>query len=219
MPRLLHIDSSAAADSSVSRGLTRLFADTWRTRGAEFTVTERDLHRDPLPHLPDAELHYAPRLRAGGASDAATDRYPAAEALQGELIEEVAAADVVVIGAPMYNWSLPSALKAWVDHVHVLGTTVPFDTPDQPFAGKPVVVVSSRGNTYAPGTPGAGTDFATPALQQVLGQSMGMAVTVVPVELTLASRIPALGAFVDQAEASRAAARAAVTDLARVLGS
>ncbi|MFD1810959.1 FMN-dependent NADH-azoreductase [Rhodococcus gannanensis] len=219
MPRLLHIDSSAAAASSVSRGLTRLFADTWRSRGPEFTVTERDLHRDQVPHLLDAELHYAPRLRIRDVPGGATAQFAAAESLQGELIEEIAAADVVVIGAPMYNWSLPSALKAWIDHVHVLGTTVPFDTPDRPFAGKPVVVLSSRGNTYAPGTAGAGTDFATPALQQVLGVSMGMAVTVVPVELTLAPRIPALAAFVDQAEASRTAARAAVTDLARSLGS
>lgn len=209
MPRLLHVDSSANLDSSVSRALTRLFADTWRARGPEFTVVERDLHRDPIPHLPDAELHYASRLRADGAHPD-----PAAEALQAELIAEIASADALVIGAPMYNWSLPSTLKAWIDHVHVLGTTVPFDTPDRPFAGKPVVVISSRGNTYAPGTPSAGTDFTVPPLQIVLGTSMGMDVSVVTAELTLASRIPALEPFAGQAAASISAAHETVRALA-----
>ncbi|MFF0816947.1 FMN-dependent NADH-azoreductase [Rhodococcus sp. NPDC003318] len=213
MPQLLHVDSSANLVSSVSRDLTGLFADTWRARGPEFTVVARDLHRDPVPHLPDAELHYAARLRT---PDATSD--PAAEARQAELIAEVAAADVVVIGAPMYNWSLPSTLKAWIDHLHVLGTTVPFDTADQPFAGKPVVVVSSRGNTYAPGTPGAGTDFTVPPLQQVLGVSMGMAVTVVTAELTLAERIPVLAPLKEQADASRSAARHTVRTLGGTLG-
>ena len=98
-----------------------LFAETWRGLGDDHTVVRRDLHREPLPHLTDAA-----RLRVDGeASDAA------AEKLQAELIAEVAAADVVVIGAPMYNWSLPSTLKAWIDYIHVLGTTVPFDNPDR----------------------------------------------------------------------------------------
>lgn len=209
MPQLLHVDSSANVDTSVSRELTRLFADTWRARGPEFTVVTRDLHRDPVPHLPDAELHYAARLRVPDATP-----HPAAEALQAELIAEVAAADAVVVGAPMYNWSLPSTLKAWIDYLHVLGTTVPFDTADQPFAGKPVVVVSSRGNTYAPGTPSAGTDFTVPPLQQVLGASMGMAVSVVTAELTLAGRIPAMAPLSDQADASRSAARHTLRALA-----
>lgn len=209
MPRLLQIDSSAELDSSVSRDLTRLFADIWRGRGPEFTVVERDLHRNPLPHLPAAELHYAARLRRAGA---AVD--PAAEALQAQLIEEVTTADAVVIGAPMYNWSLPSTLKAWLDYLHVLGTTVPFDTPERPLAGIPAVVISSRGNTYAAGTPGAGTDYTVPPLRQVLGVSMGMDVTVVTVDLTLAERIPAMAALAEQAEAGAAAARATVRRLA-----
>ncbi|MGI9206411.1 MAG: FMN-dependent NADH-azoreductase, partial [Rhodococcus sp. (in: high G+C Gram-positive bacteria)] len=162
MPRLLHLDSSADLDASVSRELTRLFVDTWRATGSDHTVIERDLHRSPLPHLPDAALHYAARLRTGTEWPD-----PAAEGLQAELIAELTGADAVVIGAPMYNWSMPSSLKAWLDYIHVLGTTVPFDTPDAPLVGKPVVIVSSRGNTYAPGSPGEGTDFVIPPLVQV----------------------------------------------------
>lgn len=213
MPQLLQLDSSANRQTSVTRELTRLFADTWRRRGPDYTVVERDLHRDPVPHLADAELHYAPRLRVSGV---AVD--PAAEAVQTELIAEVAAADVVVIGAPMYNWSLPSTLKAWIDHVHVLGTTVPFDTPDQPFAGTPVVVISSRGLAYGPGDPDEGLDHTVPPLQQVLGTSLGMDVTVVTAEYTLASRIPALAPMNERSTASLDAARERVQRLAHDLG-
>ncbi|MDM7488576.1 NAD(P)H-dependent oxidoreductase [Rhodococcus sp. CSLK01-03] len=213
MPQLLQLDSSANLETSVSRELTRLFADTWRRRGPDHTVIERDLHRDPVPHLRDAELHYAPRLRAPGAS---VD--PAAEALQTELIAEARSADAVVIGAPMYNWSLPSTLKAWIDYVHVLGTTVPFDTPDQPFAGTPVVVISSRGLAYGPGDPDEGLDCTVPPLQQVLGTSLGMDVTVVTAEYTLAGRIPALESMADRSAASLDAAREKVQRLAHDLG-
>ncbi|NMD95841.1 FMN-dependent NADH-azoreductase [Rhodococcus sp. BL-253-APC-6A1W] len=212
MPRLLHLDSSADLDASVSRELTRLFVDTWRATGSGHTVIERDLHRSPLPHLPDAALHYATRLRTG------TERPdPAAEGLQAELIAEVTGADAVVIGAPMYNWSMPSSLKAWLDYIHVLGTTVPFDTPDAPLVGKPVVIVSSRGNTYAPGSPGEGTDFVIPPLMQVLGTSLGMSVSVVTAELTLADRLTPLAPFAGLAAESLAAARDAVRTLATSL--
>ncbi|MBV6756153.1 FMN-dependent NADH-azoreductase [Rhodococcus opacus] len=214
MPQLLHIDSSAELSNSVSRGLTRLFADTWRSLGPGNTVVERDLHRAPLPHLPDAGLHYARRLRAQGETPD-----PAAEALQSELIAEVVAADVVVIGAPMYNWSLPSTLKAWIDYIHVLGTTVPFDTREQPLAGTPVVLVSSRGNTYGPDGPNAGLDHTVPPLQQALGVSLGMDVSVVTAELTLAGRIPAMTPMADKAAASLSAAEESVQRLARTLGS
>src|SRR5690606_40615976 len=89
-----------------------------------------------------------------------------------------------------------------------------FDTPERPLAGIPAVVISSRGNTYAAGTPGAGTDYTVPPLRQVLGVSMGMDVTVVTVDLTLAERIPAMAALAEQAEGGAAAARATVRRLA-----
>ncbi|GCE42530.1 putative acyl carrier protein phosphodiesterase 1 (ACP phosphodiesterase 1) [Rhodococcus wratislaviensis] len=214
MPQLLHIDSSAELSTSVSRALTRLFAETWRSLGPGHTVVERDLHREPLPHLPNAGLHYAPRLRTAGETPD-----PAAEALQSELIAEVVAADVVVLGAPMYNWSLPSTLKAWIDYIHVLGTTVPFDTREQPLAGTPVVVVSSRGNTYSPDGPNAGADHIVPPLQQTLGVSLGMDVAVVTAELTLAGRIPAMAPLGDKAAESLSAAEESVRRLAHTLGS
>ncbi|HVW41447.1 MAG TPA: NAD(P)H-dependent oxidoreductase [Amycolatopsis sp.] len=203
MPTLLRLDSSANPRSSVSRELTGVFTQAWQGE-----VVERDLHASPLPHLPDSALHYAPRLRVDGETPD-----PAAEKLQAELIEELLAADAVVIGAPMYNWSVSSTLKAWLDYVHVLGTTVPFDTKDQPLAGKPAVVISSRGLTYATGTPDEGNDHAVPPIVRTLGTSMGMAVTTILAELTLAERMPPLAPMAPKAKESLTAAR----DQARTL--
>ena len=130
MPHLLHLDSSADGEHSRSRAITPTFTDTWRGC-ASYTVTYRDLHRDPLPHLADAALHWPPRLRPEGTTPPA-----AAEALQQELIAELTAADVLLVGAPMYNYSVPSSLKAWIDHIHVPGVTAPFDVDSQPLAGR-----------------------------------------------------------------------------------
>jgi FMN-dependent NADH-azoreductase len=209
----LRLDSSADTRSATSRSLTEIFARTWQELSPEHEVVERDLHRSPPPHLPDSALHYAPRLRVDGERPD-----PAAEELQKALLTELSAADAVVIGAPMYNWSIPSTLKAWLDHVHVLGTTVPFDTKDQPLAGKPAVVISSRGAAYA-GTPDAGKDHTVPPIVQILGDSMGMAVTVVTADLTLATRIPAMAPLAGKARKNLEAAQAQVRDLATTLGS
>ena len=213
MPHLLHLDASADPRASASRTVTAAFVGAWRTRGPEFTVTSRDLQADPPPHLPDAALHWAPGLRTSGEA-----AEPAAEERQRVYLDELLAADVLLVGAPMYNWSLPSTLKAWVDHVHVLGTTVPFG-PDgaQPLAGRTAVVVSSRGAAYDAGTPTAGWDHTVPPLQLVFGQSFGMTVEVVTVQLTLAARIPAMAGLRDRSEAEAGAARTRAFQLGSTL--
>lgn len=213
MPQLLHLDSSADLDSSVSRAVTGQFSDVWHAIGPDHSVIYRDLHRDAPPHLPTSALHWAPHLRT--ANEVAS---PAAEALQKELIDELVSADVVLIGAPMYNWSIPSTLKAWIDYVHVPGITVPFDSDTAPLVGKPVVVVTSRGNDYTPGTDNASADHTTAQLRQVLGVALGMEVHFVPVDLTLAERVPALAPQIPKAQANLEAAFSAVDDLALRLG-
>ncbi|CAI7980698.1 hypothetical protein FRAHR75_890009 [Frankia sp. Hr75.2] len=77
---------------------------------------------------------------------------PAAVAVQDELIAELLAADVLLVGAPMYNWSLPSTLRAWIDQIHVLRVTAPFDTGGPAARRLAVVVISARGAQYGPGT-------------------------------------------------------------------
>ncbi|OZC46077.1 FMN-dependent NADH-azoreductase [Rhodococcus sp. 14-2483-1-1] len=213
MPQLLHLDSSADPVRSISRQVTSRFSDGWHSIGTDHSVIHRDLHLNPLPHLPTSALHWAPHLRAADEHVEAS-----AEALQIELIEELISADVVLIGAPMYNWSIPSTLKAWIDYVHVPGITVPFDGDTAPLVGKPAVVVTSRGNDYTPGTDGASADHTTAQLRQVLGVALGMDVHFVPIDLTLAARVPALAPRIPQAQASLEAAFVAVEGLALKLG-
>jgi FMN-dependent NADH-azoreductase len=212
MPSLLHIDSSIDPARSRSRAITAAFADAWRARGPEYTIVRRDLHERPVPHLTDASSHWAQRLRRP------EDTPPAAEsALQQELLDELIAADALVIGAPMYNYSEPSTLKAWIDHIHVPGVTAPFDTPDQPMAGKPAVLVTSRGAVYDAGMPTEGWDHTIPPLQLILGNSLGMAVSVIAVNLTLSDFVPALADQRPRAEAELAAAKEEAARLATTL--
>jgi FMN-dependent NADH-azoreductase len=218
VPHLLHLDSAASLKNSRSREITATFADAWRARGPEYSVTYRDLHRDPLPHLADAVLHWPPRLRPEGAASADPAALAAAEALQDELVGELLGADVLLVGAPLYNYSVPSSLKTWIDHVHIPGRTAPFvDAPTQPMAGRPAVVVSSRGASYDVGSPTEGWDHAVPVLELILGTALGMTVEVITTSLTLAETVPALAAQLDRSRAELAAAHAAAAAAARRL--
>ena len=212
MPTLLHLDSSADLHHSRSRAITALFADAWRRGGPGHTVTYRDLHRDPLPHLADPEQHWARTFRQPGA-----DVPPAADAVQQEILDELLGADVLLIGVPTYNYAPPSTLKAWLDHIHVPGVTAPLDTDTQPLAGRRAVLVNSSGAIYDAGTPAATWNHAVAPLQIVLGESLGMVVEVISCTRTLADRVPALAAEAAQAqlEFNQACARAA--DLGRQL--
>src|ERR1700677_3803619 len=134
---LLRLDSSADIRRSRSREVTEAFARTWTARGPEYTVVHRDLVQDPVPHVVDSALHWAQDLRTEDEKPP-----PEAEEIQQRILSELAAADVVLVGAPLYNYSVPSTLKAWIDQIHVLGVTAPFgDKQTQPYRGKPAVVV------------------------------------------------------------------------------
>jgi FMN-dependent NADH-azoreductase len=212
MPNLLHLDSSADGKNSRSRALTRTFADEWRSHGEAFGVTYRDLHSDPIPHLPDSSLHWPARLRRQGATPQAE-----AEALQAELIAELLAADVLLVGSPMYNYSLPSTLKAWIDYVHVPGVTTPFGEGGRPLAGRPAVIVTSRGGSYDEGSPSAGWDHAVPVLELILGNAFGMSTSVITTSLTLAESIPSMAGEVDRSRAEFEQARRDAAETARRL--
>ena len=187
MLTLLHIDSSCDLTDSRSRKLTYAFAEAWRSSGADTTVLYRDLHQDPLPHLPDSWLHWPARLRPEIASPPV-----AAERLQTELITELVSADVVLIGAPMYNYSLPSTLKAWLDYIHVPGVTAAYDGNEMPMAGRTAVVINTRGAIYDVGTPSENWDHGTPVLDLVLGTGLGMTMEVIIASRTLANFVPML---------------------------
>ncbi|HEY9293924.1 MAG TPA: NAD(P)H-dependent oxidoreductase [Microlunatus sp.] len=214
MPVLLQLDSSADTTDSVSRAVTSTFVEAWRALGDDHRVVRRDLHAEALPHLADASLHWPPRLRSA-------DAHPPkeAEALQQQIIDELLAADAVVIGAPMYNYSLPSVLKAWIDYIHVPGVTAPFDDDSQPMAGRPAVIISSRGGVYDPGSANADWDHTVPPLQIILGNALGMDVSVIKVSRTLSAVVPGLAAEADTAAAELAAAHRQAAELATAIGS
>jgi len=211
MPALLRLDSSAAGDS-VSRTLTGVFADAWRRRGDDHTVVTRDLHQDPVPHLADASLHWPVRLRPPGAP-----ALPEAEELQQELLAELLSVDVLLVAAPMYNYSLPSTLKAWVDHIHVPGLTAPFDSDTQPLRGRPAVIVSTRGASYDPGSPTESWDHVLPPLRLILETALGMEVQAVTVDRTLSTTVPALAEERPRYEEDLALAKAELERLAASL--
>jgi FMN-dependent NADH-azoreductase len=215
MPVLLHLDSSADLVSSRSRAVTSTFADTWRGLGSDHTVVHRDLHASPLPHLTDAVLHFPERVWPEGASPSTDQRV-----LQQELLAELLSADALLIGVPLYNYSLPSTLTAWVDYIHVPGVTAPFDDPEtqQPLAGRPAVLVSTRGATYDAGTPTEFFDHSIPALSIVLGTQLGMLVESIVVTRTLTERFGGAPDEVARQHDELAAGHTAAEAAARRLG-
>ncbi len=213
MPTLLHLDSSADLVRSRSRALTAAFAEAWAGASADNSVVHRDLHRNQLPHLADPEQHWAESLRLAGARIP-----PAAEQIQQAVLDDLLAADAVVIGVPTYNYTMPSTLKTWLDCVHVPGVTTAADGVG-PLVGRPAVLISSSGATYDVGTSSENWNHAIPPLQIVLGESLGMAVEVIRCTRTLADRVDDLAAERERADAEFEAARRQAVDSGARLGS
>lgn len=143
---LLHLDSSLTGAASVSRLLSRETVDAWRSADPAMRVTYRDLSVTVPPQL-TPETVAALRLR----SEPASARAQADLAHINTLLDEFLAADAIVIGAPMYNFSVPTQLKAWIDALAQAGRTFEY-TPQGPrglAGGKRVVITSSRGNVYS----------------------------------------------------------------------
>ena len=150
--KLLHLDSSITGDGSVSRQLSAAVVARLRAADPAIDVTYRDLVADPIDHLTLGNL-------------------PAASPASRALLDQFLAADIVVIGAPMYNFTLPSQLKAWLDRVLIAGETFAYG-PDGPrglAGGKRVIVALSRGGFYGPGSPAAALEHTETYLKAVFG--------------------------------------------------
>lgn len=162
MSTLLLIESSVRQRDSVSRQLSEEFVAQWRQANPGGRVLSRDLAREPLPHL-DADLlggWMKPAAEQSAAEQAALAR-------SDQLIEELLATDVLVLGAPMYNFAIPSTLKAWLDHVLRAGVTFKYTEqgPRGLLQGKRAYVLTARGGVYA----GGPLDQQEPYLRQALG--------------------------------------------------
>jgi FMN-dependent NADH-azoreductase len=207
MRNLLHIDASIQGDSSVSRRLTARAVAAWQAANPESTVTYRDLGTHPVPHL-DA---------AGGMgrlvpSDQHTPEQAASWALTERLVGEVAAADTVVLGLPLYNYGAPSTVKAWVDHLIAPGIAFDPETMEGLLSGRDFVVIATRGGGYADDAPRAGWDHAETWLPHGVAL-LGLEPRFITAELTLAKSNPAMAPLIPQADESLRNAEVAIDEL------
>ena len=150
--KLLHLDSSALTGNSVTRELTAAIVARWQDKLPQLQVEYRDLDSNPHPHLTARSLAQADLSETADAA---------------RTMEQFLAADVLVIGAPMYNFSIPSTLKAWIDRVAVAGKTFRYTEkgPEGLAGGKKVIIASGRGGIHT----NAPTDFQEAYLRQVFG--------------------------------------------------
>ena len=142
---ILHIDSSINGENSASRSISRSIIDRLHAQNPGSQVISRDLVADPLPHLTLASFN------------------------DQEVLEEFLAADTIVIGAPMYNFTLPTQLKAWLDRILIAGKTFRYtaDGPEGLAKGKRVIIGLARGGIYDAGSPAAALEHLESYLRGV----------------------------------------------------
>ena len=202
MPTLLALSSSPRGPHSTSRRLTADFVTKWTARHPGGRVVARDVS---APALPFVDLPWI-----GGAYTPAETHSPevaAAIKVSDDLVAELKAADHIVLGVPMYNFSIPASLKAYIDHVVRIGVTVGTDYQGL-VTGKRMAAILTSGGDYSPGTPTEGYNVASSYLRQVFGF---MGITDMTVVLAGKSRAvdqgeQTLDAFAAQYEAEVAAA-------------
>ncbi|MEC9469749.1 FMN-dependent NADH-azoreductase (plasmid) [Labrenzia sp. THAF35] len=164
MSKVLVLTSSVLGDASVSNQLTTHIVNQLRLKNGKSKVIARDLGSNPVPHLTqDSTI----ALRV---PEAENEVQANAQALSDELIAELKAADLLVIGAPMYNFGIPSTLKAWFDYVLRAGVTFSYSEagPEGLLKGKRAIVVLTRGGLYSEG-PAQLMDAQEPHLRTLLG--------------------------------------------------
>jgi FMN-dependent NADH-azoreductase len=197
MSYLLNIDATSFDAKSISRRVARSFLDAWTG-----PVVHRDLAAAPIPHLTAAGI--SARLNDPARY---TPEEAAAAALQDELAEEFVGAAGYLFTVPLYNYGVPSSFKAWLDQVVIFGRT--YAVPEgPPTAGRPALVISSRGGAYGPGSPHEGRDHLVPHLQDIMGRELGLDLEFVTVEFGLAPVVPVLAQFLGHHEASLTEAHA-----------
>ena len=165
MTTVLHINSSARFAESISRKVSGEFVAKLQNAQPDLHCITRDVAAQPLPHLTEQVI---------GAFFTPAEKRTAQQsqdvALSEQLVAELKAADIIVIGAPMYNFSVPSSLKAWIDHVARAGLTFKYGAngPEGLLLGKKVYVFTARGGVYSEG-PAKVMDFHETYLRGVLG--------------------------------------------------
>ena len=163
MANVLHINSSVRSNGSLSRQLSGELVARLAAQG--HAIVERDLAAQPVPHLTEAMMgaFFTPAEQRG-------EQATADIRISDTLVDELLAADILVLAAPMYNFSVPSTVKAWIDHVARAGRTFQYTAtgPVGLATGKKAYIVTASGGVYSEG-PGAGYDFLSTYLRAALG--------------------------------------------------
>ncbi|HEX3431496.1 MAG TPA: FMN-dependent NADH-azoreductase [Rhizomicrobium sp.] len=203
MKTLLFLTSSLFGENSKSTQVASEFVSAWKAANGPAKVNHRDLANNGVPHLTGE--HIAAWMTAPAER---SDRQQAVASESDPLLEEVEAADVIVIAAPMYNFSISSPLKAWIDHITRAGRTFQYteNGPQGLLRNKKVFVVTARGGVYTGDSPAKAYDFQEPYLRAILGFNGLTDVTFIHVE---AQKMDP-----EAAEAAIASARAAAREAA-----
>lgn len=162
MTRLLVIETSPRGSASVSRNMTRRYLAQWQALNLNGKVVLRDLAEEPLPHvtMPWLAAYFTP-------PDAQTAEMKAQLALSDTLVQELLGCDELVIATPVYNYNIPAALKAWVDHIVRKGLTLGFDGTGL-VTGKKATLLIASGGEYGENSPIRDRDIATQYLRMIL---------------------------------------------------
>jgi FMN-dependent NADH-azoreductase len=162
MAPILHIDSSARGERSKSSMLAQEFIEAWKTTHPEATIVYRDIGRNPVPHISEAwiEADFA-------TPDTYTSEMASAIQMSDQLVDEFLTVDRCVFAVPMYNFGVPSVFKAYIDQIVRVNRTFAFDESGFKglVQGKKILFITSRGVSYAPGSPYAGWDAQEPQLR------------------------------------------------------
>jgi len=208
---LFRLDASIRPEGvSVSRDLADAFENAWATEHPGAPVTRRDVGMHPMPII-NAAQHGARHVPEASRTDEQWQAIKLGTSLGDELLE----ADAYLFAVPLYNWNLPAGLHSWVDWI--LSDERIGLGGSEPLAGRPAVVVHSRGGGYGAGTPREGWDHAEPYVMRVLSDVLKLDVTVVTAELTLAGVVPAMAHLQEQATESLRLANRDAEDHARRL--
>lgn len=201
MSYALHIEVSPMGDNSVSRAVTAEYITALKAAKPALEIRSKDFSTEPIPHL-DGEAIFAGYTPEADRSASAAAKWN----YRLDLIKEITEAEEIIISTPMWNWTVPSVLKAYFDQIIIPG--VLDGSGADGLKGKKVTFVVAQGGSYAEGAPRHGWDYQSGYLELVAKALGSTDVEVILAELTLAPVVPAMNELIPAMESSIAAAKA-----------
>ena len=199
MSSLLVIEVSPGGEHSVSRSISKEFISAWSAKNSGGSIFTRDLAVNPIAHL-DGEAIFAGYTPEEARSEGMVRKH----AFRNELITEITSVDHILISTPMWNWAIPSVLKAYFDQIILPGTLDGSGAAG--LTGKKVTAIVAQGGSYAEGAPRHGWDYETGYIKLVANALGSTDVEIILAELTLAGVVPGMDDLIPKKEASIAAA-------------